>query len=129
MSIINTTTLNKILKNLKNRIISINKSKLENGSKIRIIIEGIFQRKEKIIKPTLEWFKDWSKDFENKIIKTFNNIEQRLNKIEGRLDKVERRLDKIEERLDKIEGRLDKIEKDIVDIKNCPTIKKELALS
>ena len=108
MSIINTTTLSKILKNLKNKIISINKSKLENGSKIRIIIEGIFQRKEEIIKPTLEWFKKWSKDFENKINKKFNNIEQRL---------------------DKIEGRLDNIEKDIIDIKNCPTIKKELALS
>ena len=122
MSIINTTTLSKILKNLKNKIISINKSKLENGSKIRIIIEGIFQRKEEIIKSTLEWFKKWSKDFENKINKKFNNIEQRL-------DKIEQRLDKIEQRLDKVEGRLDKIEKDIIDIKNCPTIKKELALS
>ncbi len=37
------------------------------------------------------------------------------------------RLDKIEDRLDKIEVRLDHVEEDIKQIKNCPTIKKELA--
>ena len=72
-----------------------------------------------------EWFKIWN---ENTFIPFKNQVEERLDKVEKRLDKIEVRLDKVEKRLDKIEVRLDKVEKDVVAIKNCPTIKKELNL-
>ncbi len=74
--------LNKILKNSKHSI------KLKD--KFKIVIKGIFHRKEKIIKPTPKWFKDWNKDFENKITKLLTksneNVETQITKLKEDFD-------------------------------------------
>ena len=55
-----------------------------------------------------------------------DNIETRLENVETRLDRVETRLDNIETRLENVETRLENVEADINQIKNTPTMKKEL---
>ena len=55
-----------------------------------------------------------------------DRVENRLEKVESRLDHVESRLDRVETRLDNIETRLENVEADINQIKNTPTMKKEL---
>ncbi|MBR2999093.1 MAG: hypothetical protein IKF44_01720 [Mycoplasmataceae bacterium] len=57
--------------------------------------------------------------FEALIINQFTNMNNRLDNIETRLDRVETRLDNIETRLENVEA-------DINQIKNTPTMKKEL---
>ena len=54
------------------------------------------------------------------------NVETRLENVETRLDRVETRLENVETRLDNIETRLENVEADINQIKNTPTMKKEL---
>ncbi|MBR3348048.1 MAG: hypothetical protein IKG36_01345 [Mycoplasmataceae bacterium] len=55
-----------------------------------------------------------------------DRVETRLDNIETRLENVETRLDRVETRLDNIETRLENVEADINQIKNTPTMKKEL---
>ena len=57
--------------------------------------------------------------FEALVINQFTNINNRLDNIENRLDRVETRLDGVE-------NRLENVEIDINQIKNTPTMKKEL---
>ena len=55
-----------------------------------------------------------------------DNIETRLDRVETRLDNIETRLENVETRLDRVETRLENVEADINQIKNTPTMKKEL---
>ena len=55
-----------------------------------------------------------------------DNIETRLENVETRLENVETRLENVETRLDRVETRLENVEADINQIKNTPTMKKEL---
>ena len=64
--------------------------------------------------------------FEALVINQCTNINNRLDNIESRLDRVETRLENVETRLDHVETRLEKVETDINQIKNTPTMKKEL---
>ena len=57
--------------------------------------------------------------FEALIINQFTNINNSLGNIETRLDRVETRLDRVETRLENVEA-------DIKQMKNTPTMKKEL---
>lgn len=57
-----------------------------------------------------------------------NKIENRLDNLEVRMDRLEERMDKLEVRMDKLEERMERVEQDIKDIKECPTIKKELEI-
>ena len=102
MSLINITKLIKILKKSKYLIDTENDDpKPKDKFKITIDVE----MKEFVMKNKMpEWFKIWN---ENTFIPFKNQVEKRLDKIEVRLDKLER---------------------DVVAIKNCPTIKKELNL-
>ena len=85
--------LNKILKNSKHSI------KLKD--KFKIVIKGIFHRKEKIIKPTPKWFKDWNKDFENKITKLLTKLKEDLEtKITKSNENVETKITKLKEDLE-----------------------------
>ena len=54
------------------------------------------------------------------------NVETRLENVETRLENVETRLDRVETRLENVETRLENVEADINQIKNTPTMKKEL---
>ena len=54
------------------------------------------------------------------------NVETRLDGVENRLENLETRLENVESRLDHVENRLENVEIDINQIKNTPTIKKEL---
>ena len=56
------------------------------------------------------------------------NISGEVKEMKSEIKQINGQLDKIEDRLDKIEVRLDHVEEDIRQIKNCPTIKKELSL-
>ena len=55
-------------------------------------------------------------------------INDRLDKIEDRLDKIEVRLDHVEEQQKEMKNDIQIMKSDIQQIKNCPTIKKELTL-
>ena len=55
-----------------------------------------------------------------------DRVETRLENVENRLDHVETRLDKLEARMDKLETRMDNLEISINQMKNTPTMKKEL---
>ena len=55
-----------------------------------------------------------------------DGVENRLENLETRLENVESRLDHVENRLENVENRLENVEIDINQIKNTPTIKKEL---
>ena len=61
---------------------------------------------------------------------TLKSLEKLINnlstKVEEGFESVNSRLDNVEKRLDNVEKRLDNVEKDIKDIKECPTIQKEL---
>ena len=57
--------------------------------------------------------------FEALLINQFTNINNSLGNIETRLDRVETRLDRVETRLENVEA-------DIKQMKNTPTMKKEL---
>ena len=57
--------------------------------------------------------------FEALVINQFTNINNHLDNIENRLENVENRLDRVE-------NRLEIVEIDINQIKNTPTMKKEL---
>ena len=101
MNIINNATLNKILKKIKVKIISINNLNQKDNSYVEINIKGILKiKKESILKKAPKWFIDWSNNFENKINKRFNKIEKEI---------VE-------------------IKKDIIAMKNTPIMKRELNL-
>ncbi|MBR3571205.1 MAG: hypothetical protein IKL15_00880 [Mycoplasmataceae bacterium] len=54
------------------------------------------------------------------------NVETRLDGVENRLENLETRLENVESRLDHVENRLENVEIDINQIKNTPTMKKEL---
>ena len=64
--------------------------------------------------------------FEALVINQFTNINNRLDNIENRLENVESRLDRVESRLENVENRLEHVETNINQIKNTPTMKKEL---
>ena len=64
--------------------------------------------------------------FEALVINQFTNINNRLDNIENRLEHVESRLNRVESRLENVENRLEHVETNINQIKNTPTMKKEL---
>ena len=111
--------------------------------------EMISDKKQKILKLTIKGTmkKEQNKNeykpknqFEALIINQFTNInnslgnietrldrvETRLENVETRLENVETRLENVETRLDRVETRLENVEADINQMKNTPTMKKEL---
>ena len=100
----------------------------------------------KILKRASEVEIDYKKDQNNGfvakikgIINTMDNKKRRItnNEVMDKLDRVVDRLDSLENRLDRLEelvltgfkqvnARLDRLENDVAQIKQCPTIKREL---
>ena len=67
----------------------------------------------------------WTIYLGSEIMKSSNNNKQGFSELQ--LQQLQELLQPINAQLNKIEVRLDHVEEDIKQIKNCPTIKKELA--
>ena len=137
------------MKNLKNRVNSINKSKLENGSKVRIIIDGIFERKEEDVSKPPKWFKAFENKINQKIIKLDENFETQITELKEYFDtkipkwfkdwnektfipfkeKVEKDIVSIKKDIVIMKKDIVNIKKDITTMKNTPTMKKELGIT
>ena len=66
--------------------------------------------------------------FGNQTMNKQPTIRELILNISGEVKEMKSEIKQINGRLDKIEVRLDHVEEDIRQIKNCPTIKKELSL-
>ena len=51
-----------------------------------------------------------SKEFEDKVIKCFENIDKRFESIDKKFDKIDEKFDKIDERFEKIDERFQNVE-------------------
>ncbi len=60
-------------------------------------------------------------DFQELVISELKNIN-------GRLGKIEDKLENVESRLENVESRLENVEKDIKQIKETPTMRKEIGI-
>ena len=126
------------MKSLKNRVNSINKSKLENGSKVRIIIDGIFERKEEDVSKPPKWFKAFETQINQKIIKLKEYFDTKIPKwfkdwnektFIPFKEKVEKDIVSIKKDIVIMKKDIVSIKKDITTMKNTPTMKKELGLT
>ena len=60
------------------------------------------------------------------IINTMDNKKKKISKIDLVLLEMREGFRQVNARLDKVEARLDRLESDVAQIKQCPTIKREL---
>jgi len=51
-----------------------------------------------------------SKEFEDKVLKCFENIDERFKSIDKKFDRIDQRFEKIDERFDEMDSRFDKID-------------------
>ena len=124
MFIITFTKLIKISRNLKNKIISINKLELENDDDVEITIKGKFERKEEDMSKPPKWFKEFETKINQRITKLDENFENKTPK--WFKDWNQKTFIPFKE---KVEKDITAMKKDITAIKNTPTMKRELGLS
>lgn len=65
-------------------------------------------------------------DLQKLILEKLTNLETDMKEVKTDVKILNDKVDKLEVRMDNLENRMDRVEQDIKDIKNCPTIKKEL---
>ena len=137
MFIITFTKLIKISRNLKNRIISINRLEPEDDD-VEIKIKGKFKRKEEDMSKPPKWFKEFETKINKKITKLNENFENKTPKwfkdwnqktFIPFKEKVEKDIIIMKQEIVEIKKDIVVIKKDINTMKNTPTMKKELGLS
>ena len=119
MFIINFSKLIKISRNLKNRIISINKLEHEKDDDVEITVKG----EEDMSKPP-KWFKEFETKINKKITRLNENFENKTPK--WFKDWNQKTFIPFKE---KVEKDIAVMKQEIVAIKNTPTVKRELGLS
>ena len=124
MFIINFSKLIKISRNLKNRIISVNKLEHEKDDDVEITVKGKFKEEQEDMSKPPKWFKEFETKINKKITRLNENFENKTPK--WFKDWNQKTFIPFKE---KVEKDIAVMKKDIAVIKNTPTIKRELGLS